>query len=125
MKFKIGQKVVVNDTILIPAFQELVRFAATMGWRVPEHLKVYTIRGFTEYRGHAGYVVEEIVNKPYHFPLSGVMELHFDECIFSPVQTTSTEAEKLRRLSDPSKWTDEDHERFLAQPVIIKHKEVA
>lgn len=125
VKFKIGQQVVVNDTILTPEYQRLIAITRGLGMRAPEHLKVYTIRGGREFPVFGfGYLLEEIVNPPRRFSFADITELHFDECLFSPVQTTSAEAEKLRRLSDPSLWTPEDHERFLAQPIERKQKEV-
>lgn len=123
MKFAIGQCVVVNDHILEAPYVDNCLFANRLGMTTPVHRKTYTIRGGRYVMGQPGYVLEEIVNTPYPFVFTGMMELHFNEELFSPVIPKKTSIEALRRLANPNDWTVEDHARYLGR--VIKPKEKA
>lgn len=123
MKFKIGQRVVVNDRILEPIYVANCRMAHRYGWVTPEHGKTYTIRGGMFIFNTEGYVLEEIVNPPYAFAITGIMELHFNEELFSPVITKSAAMEQLLALQNPA-----NHKVFrqppVREPLLIPNKKV-
>lgn len=123
MRFKIGQRVIVNDRILQHVYVDNCRYARKMGWEVPEHGKVYTIRGGMYVFNTEGYVLEEIINPQYPFVVTGIMELHFNGEIFSPVITRSASMEALMKLQDPA-----NHKVFrqpsVREPLLIPKKKV-
>lgn len=115
MKFKVGQHVACVHAmtlwqVAISAFLNDVSEVPVLGSR-------YTIRGGKRCDGCniEGYVLEEIKN-PDNCEGHGCDfsrgEFHFPDWMFAPIVDTKAFDEEMKRLSDPTKWTEEDHKRL-------------
>lgn len=132
-KYAIGQKVVFIGGAMVEAKRP---FLPRIKTRIPDVGEIVTIRDRDYFPddasdGHTGraYVLDEYRNPPLTISRTYPgrwQELFIDEEFFRPLKDTSKEVENLIRLGDPSKWTQEDRERFMrgaVKPSYVLEKE--
>jgi len=87
--------------------QKVVCIASHFGFYPPSTIfpkkdEIYTIRGFEIVNGRQCILLEEIINKPYHF-IQGVCEAVFGLEFFRSIDYTYGEqvCEELERITEP------------------------
>lgn len=109
-KFKIGQKV-----ICITEFKVKRKHSE----QFPIKGKTYTIRGFIEYRGRVGVLLEEIVNPKYQY-IDGFSEAAFGVHNFRPIEHQSAKSEILQKFKITEERLDGEMKEAIQQETTNK-----
>lgn len=106
-KFWVGQKVIcIGEFIVKRKYRE----------EYPVVGMIYTIRGFIEYKGQVGILLEEIVNPKYQYG-EGHNEAAYGIHNFRPAEYQSATAEILERFKVKEEKIDADIKRATKEKI--------